>query len=76
MLDAAALHAGLLTLDTHIDIPWPDVGDAFGPSGRRVDLAKMRAGGLRAGCFAAYVPQEVSLADELIAERRAEAARE
>lgn len=57
MLDAAALHAGLLALDTHIDIPWPDTGDAFGPSARRVDLAKMRAGGLDAGCFAAYVPQ-------------------
>ena len=62
MLDAAALHAGLLTLDTHIDIPWPDGPDAFADSprdrtGRRVDFPKMRAGGLRAGCFAAYVPQ-------------------
>jgi membrane dipeptidase len=57
MTDALALHARLFTIDTHIDIPWPDRGDAFGPSSRRVDLAKMRAGGLKAGCFAAYVPQ-------------------
>ncbi|MGH7058056.1 MAG: dipeptidase, partial [Acetobacteraceae bacterium] len=52
-----ALHARLLVIDTHIDIPWPDRADAFGPSERRVDFAKMRAGGVRGGCFAAYVPQ-------------------
>lgn len=57
MQDAAALHASLLTLDTHIDIPWPDGPDPFGATDRRVDLPKMRAGGLRAGCFVAYVPQ-------------------
>ncbi|HTU53359.1 MAG TPA: dipeptidase [Acetobacteraceae bacterium] len=57
MTDPHALHARLFTIDTHIDIPWPDRGDAFGPSERRVDLAKMQAGGLKAGCFAAYVPQ-------------------
>ena len=62
MQDAATLHAGLLTLDTHIDIPWPGGPDAFtdtprGPGGRRVDLPKMRAGGLGAGCFVAFVPQ-------------------
>ncbi len=57
MLDPVALHARLFTIDTHIDIPWPDRGDAFGPSARRVDLAKMQAGRLKAGCFAAYVPQ-------------------
>ena len=57
MTDPRALHLRLFTIDTHIDIPWPDRGDAFGPSERRVDLAKMRAGGLKAGCFAAYVPQ-------------------
>lgn len=48
----------MLTLDTHIDIPWPDRGDAFAAETPRcVDMPKMRAGGLRAGCFAAYVPQ-------------------
>lgn len=57
MLDARTLHSRLVTIDTHIDIPWPDRGDAFGPSDRRVDLAKMHEGGLKAGCFAAYVPQ-------------------
>ena len=47
-----------LTLDTHIDIPWPDRGDAFAAGTPRcVDMPKMQAGGLRAGCFAAYVPQ-------------------
>jgi len=66
MMDAGALHATLLTIDTHIDIPWasgaPSGPDFFSDSardasGRRVDAPKMRAGGLGAGCFAAYVPQ-------------------
>ena len=47
----------MLTIDTHVDIPWPDRGDAFGPSPRCVDFAKMRAGGLDAVFLAAYVPQ-------------------
>ena len=52
------LHDSLLTLDSHIDIPWPDGDDPFQDTrSRRVDLPKMRAGGLRAGCFAAYIPQ-------------------
>ena len=55
--DVAALHAGLLTVDTHVDIPWPH-GPAVTEDGpRRVDLPKMRRGNLRAVCFAAYVPQ-------------------
>jgi membrane dipeptidase len=55
VLDAAALHAALpLTLDTHVDIPWP--AETFqGP--RRADPALMRAGGVGGACFAAYVPQ-------------------
>ena len=57
MLDAAALHAGLVTVDTHIDIPWPPGPSAFEDGPRRVDLPKMRRGGMAAGCFAAYVPQ-------------------
>jgi membrane dipeptidase len=57
-LDARALHASLLTLDSHIDIPWPDGDDPFlRSSSRRVDLPKMREGGVSAGCFAAYIPQ-------------------
>ena len=62
MLDSGSLHAEIVTIDTHIDIPWPSGPDPFeakprGPGARRVDLPKMRAGGLGAGCFAAYVPQ-------------------
>ncbi len=56
-MDAAALHAGLVTVDTHIDIPWPPGPSAFEDGPRRVDIPKMRRGGLGAGCFAAYVPQ-------------------
>jgi membrane dipeptidase len=55
--DALAIHRALLTLDTHIDIPWPEGPDPFLDGKRRVDLPKMRRGGLGAGCFAAYVPQ-------------------
>ena len=55
--DAMDLHARLLTLDSHIDIPWPDPPDPFTATARRVDIGKMTRGGLRAGCFAAYVPQ-------------------
>ncbi len=54
---AAAVHASVLTLDSHIDIPWPSSPDPFGPTSRHVDLPKMVAGGLDAGCFVAFVPQ-------------------
>jgi membrane dipeptidase len=57
MTDAAALHSALLTLDSHIDIPWPDGADPFTETSRHVDFPKMRAGGLDAGCFVAFVPQ-------------------
>jgi membrane dipeptidase len=57
MTDAAALHAATLTLDSHIDIPWPNGADPFSETERHVDLPKMRAGGLDAGCFVAFVPQ-------------------
>ncbi len=57
MIDAAALHRDLLTLDSHIDVPWPDTPDPSIDGKRRVDLPKMRRGGLWAGCFAAFVPQ-------------------
>lgn len=55
--DSLALHHALVTLDTHIDIPWPPGPDAFVDGPRRVDLPKMLRGGLGAGCFVAYVPQ-------------------
>ncbi|MBS4073586.1 dipeptidase [Ameyamaea chiangmaiensis] len=58
MTRALDLHASLLTLDSHIDIPWPDREDAFDDTTRRrVDFPKMARGGLSAGCFAAYIPQ-------------------
>jgi membrane dipeptidase len=55
--DPLAVHYALLTLDTHIDIPWPTGPDPFSETTRKVDLPKMLRGGLAAGCFAAYVPQ-------------------
>ena len=61
--DSLALHRGLLTLDTHIDIPWPTGPDPFQDGPRRVDLRKMQRGGLSAGCFAAYVPQAARTPD-------------
>ena len=57
MSDPAALHRSLLTIDTHIDIPWPE-GPCFqDETRRRVDLPKMQRGHMTVGCFAAYVPQ-------------------
>ena len=56
-LHAPTLHATMLTLDSHIDIPWPEPPDPFATTSRRVDFSKMNRGGLRVGCFAAYVPQ-------------------
>ena len=57
MSDISDLHRSLLTIDTHIDIPWPDGAGFLELSRRCVDLPKMRRGHLVAGCFAAYVPQ-------------------
>ncbi len=54
---AAALHARTLTLDTHVDIRWPDPPDPATETDRRVDFPKMARGGLRAAVFIAYTPQ-------------------
>lgn len=51
------LHASLLTLDTHVDIPWPTGVDPFEPSARLIEFPKMVQGGLHAACVAAYIPQ-------------------
>ncbi|MSO90141.1 MAG: membrane dipeptidase [Acetobacteraceae bacterium] len=56
--DPATWHASLLTIDTHIDIPWPTGPSPFERGPRHVDLPKMREGGLAVGFFAAYVPQQ------------------
>lgn len=58
IIAATDLHASLVTLDTHIDIPWPTGPDAFERGPRHVDLPKMVEGGITAGFFAAYVPQQ------------------
>jgi membrane dipeptidase len=55
--DAISIHRSIVTLDTHIDIPWPTGPDPFQDGPRRVDLPKMIRGGLSAACFVAYVPQ-------------------
>ncbi len=55
--DVLALHRSLLTIDTHIDIPFPDGPSFFDETRRNVDLPKMKRGHLAAGCFAAYVGQ-------------------
>lgn len=55
--DALALHQSLLTIDTHIDIPFPDGPAFFDETKRDVDLPKMKRGHMAAGCFAAYIPQ-------------------
>ncbi len=57
MMDTRQLHDALLTIDSHIDIPWPPGPSPFEDGPRRVDLPKMRRGGIGAGCFAAYIPQ-------------------
>lgn len=57
MQDAAAIHQGLVAIDTHVDIPWPPGPSAFEDGPRRVDIPKMRRGGLSAVCLAAYIPQ-------------------
>lgn len=57
MTDAATIHAATLTLDTHIDIRWPEPPDATGETDRRVDFPKMLRGGLKAAVFIAYTGQ-------------------
>lgn len=57
MTDTAAIHAATLTLDTHIDIRWPEPPDATTETDRRVDFPKMQRGGLKAAVFIAYTPQ-------------------
>jgi membrane dipeptidase len=55
--DSLALHRSLLTIDTHIDIPFPEGPSFFEETRRNVDLPKMKRGHMAAGCFAAYVAQ-------------------
>jgi membrane dipeptidase len=50
-------HDGLLAIDTHVDIPWPDGPSPFEDGPRCVDLPKLKAGRIAGVCFVAYVPQ-------------------
>ena len=50
-------HDGILAIDTHVDIPWPDGPSAFDDGPRCVDFPKLKAGRVGAVCFAAYIPQ-------------------
>jgi membrane dipeptidase len=51
-------HEGILAIDTHVDIPWPNGASPFEDGPRCVDLPKLKAGRIAAVCFAAYVPQD------------------
>ncbi|MDN3562797.1 membrane dipeptidase [Paeniroseomonas aquatica] len=51
------IHAATLTLDSHIDIRWPNPPDPLAEGVMRVDFPKMQRGGLRAAIFIAYVGQ-------------------
>jgi len=52
-----SLHDTTLVLDTHIDIRWPETPDWTATTRQLVDLPKLRAGGVDAAVFVAYVPQ-------------------
>ena len=45
------------TLDSHVDIRWPNPPDPRLDGPMRVDFPKMERGGLRSAVFIAYVPQ-------------------
>ena len=56
---ARAIHEAVLTIDTHADIPYDFATPAVDPlnADRRVNLEKMRAGGLDAAFFIVYKGQ-------------------
>jgi membrane dipeptidase len=57
---AAEIHRGVITLDTHVDIPLNFASPEVDPGVRgrsQVDLPKMREGGLDAAFFIVYVGQ-------------------
>lgn len=51
------VHTATLTLDTHVDIRWPNPPDPLADGPMRVDFPKMARGGLRGAVFIAYVGQ-------------------
>jgi membrane dipeptidase len=62
---AKAIHAKATTIDTHVDIggaTWATPAlDPGGPTNRKCDLPKMKAGGLKAVFMAAFVSQRPDL---------------
>ena len=57
---ATEIQDNILTLDSHIDIPFDFATDSHDPASRptaQVDLESMRKGGLKAGFFIVYVGQ-------------------
>jgi membrane dipeptidase len=62
---AKAIHAKAITIDTHVDIggaTWATPAlDPGGPTNRKCDLPKMKAGGLKAVFMAAFVSQRPDL---------------
>ena len=57
IIDPVALQRQIVTIDTHVDIPWPPGPPVDEDGPRKVDLPKLRRGDVGAVCFAAYVPQ-------------------
>ncbi len=71
-LDAKSVHAAVITVDTHVDIPLTYMTDEMDPGGAtdaQVDLGKMERGGLDAAFFIVYTPQTL-IADGKYAEAR------
>jgi membrane dipeptidase len=62
---AKAIHEKAITIDTHVDILGADYAtpklDPGGPTNRKCDLPKMKAGGLDAAFLAAFVSQRPDL---------------
>jgi membrane dipeptidase len=62
---AKAIHEKAITLDTHVDIGGADYAteklDPGGPTNRKCDLPKMKAGGLDGAFLAAFVSQRPDL---------------
>jgi membrane dipeptidase len=65
MAKAKAIHAKAITIDTHVDIGGANYAtpslDPGGPTSRKCDLPKMKAGGLKAVFLAAFVSQRPDL---------------
>ncbi|PWB89314.1 hypothetical protein C5688_16175 [Methylocystis sp. MitZ-2018] len=69
---ADAIHKRVLTLDTHVDIPFEFMSpqaDPGKPSKLQVDLPKMREGGLSAAFFVVYVGQTSRTAENYVQAR-------